>query len=122
MLSDEYINKELEKLEKFKGVKKSFVISKEGFLITGSIPRGADKDKVSAMIATLAGAGEQVLHELNDGELIVSTVDGKRMNITLTITGKDLLLVCITNKNANVKKLIKKMKKVSKQITEKLSG
>ena len=115
MTREEVIKKELNDIMKMKGVLSSAVISKEGFVISGFFQHGVDQEIVAAMIATLAGAGEQVLIELVGGDLILSSVEGQKKNMVVVDAG-NAFVVCVTDKGASIKELVPKIVSTGKKI------
>ena len=78
------------------------VVSAEGFLLASTLPRDADEELISAMAATLLGAGERVAWKILGGDLTQALVRGRLGWLVLCAIGRDAALAALATPDARV--------------------
>jgi predicted regulator of Ras-like GTPase activity (Roadblock/LC7/MglB family) len=66
MADVEAIEAKLKEIEAIEGVGDAVLVSRGGTFIAGSLPPTADTDTYAAMVATLAGSADTVVHEVEE--------------------------------------------------------
>jgi len=105
----------LNELDSSADVKHSFVISRDGLLIHPEQCKELNPEAFAAMAATILGAAEAAVDELNEGVPTMVVVKAKKNNIVITGAGPRLLLAVITSSN-DTEKLYENMEKTAREI------
>jgi predicted regulator of Ras-like GTPase activity (Roadblock/LC7/MglB family) len=114
----EMITQVLDDLKNVGDVEASAVVSRDGLLMAGNITAGIRAETFAAMSATMLGAAETAISELNKGvpnRVIVETASGK---IVATGAGPKALLVMMVQANAGLGLILVEMDKAAGKIKE----
>ena len=106
LITKQFYDKELEKLELISGVLGTALINRNGLIITTQLPRDFDERKFGAMVATLYGSMEaasatlsndiiNITVEYEDYQLIVFKLNDEILLATLIELKIDLGLILI---------------------------
>ena len=115
-------DKILSDIKKVGGVEVSIIASRDGLLITSSIPPSicARAETFAAMSATMLGAAETATTELGKGipdRVIVESEHGK---LIATGAGPKALLVVLTEPNAGLGLILVELEKAAEKIKKML--
>jgi len=113
------LEKILSDLNGVEGVTGSLIAGKDGLLISQRAPEGIDVDLACAMASTLIGTGEKATKELKQGDVYQVMIEGSAGKILL-ISGKDAILLAMTEPNVNLGLVRIEMKRCIKDIEEAL--
>jgi uncharacterized protein len=94
--SKEKLGKILQKLLLSGDVKGAALITRDGLLIASELSQGINGDVFAAMSATMAGAAETVIQELNGSFTDRIIVESKNMKLITIGAGSQEILACIT--------------------------
>lgn len=114
----EMIGQVLQDLKNVGDVEASAVVSRDGLLMAGNISSDIRAETFAAMSATMLGAAETAISELNKGvpnRVIVETPQGK---IIATGAGPKALLVLMVQANAGLGLILVEMDKAAGKIKE----
>ncbi|NIA09914.1 MAG: hypothetical protein GWP10_09335 [Nitrospiraceae bacterium] len=105
----------LNDLNSLDGVKHSFVISRDGLLIYPEECKDINPEAFAAMAATILGAAEAAMDELNGGVPAVVVAKAKKDNIIITGAGPMALLAVVSSSD-DIDAVHKAMESASKEI------
>ncbi len=78
----EAIGAKLKDMEAIDGVGEAVLVSRGGKFIAGSVPTSADKDTYAAMVATMVGSADALVHEVRETlESVVLTMEKSKILI-----------------------------------------
>lgn len=118
MTTIEMLEKVLKDINNIGGVEASAIASRDGLLISSTIPTKQHAETFVAMSATMMGAAETATTELGKGlpdRIIVESTSGR---IIGTGAGSKALLLVMTKPDASLGLVLIEMTKASKQIKE----
>ena len=97
-------------------VKAVTLLSRDGLMITHTLPKGIDVRLAAPMASALVGTAEKIVEEFHRGEYKTCIVESSR-GYTLTVSaGFQYILVVIANRRADLKRITRRMKLASKRI------
>ncbi len=105
----------LNELDSLSDVKHSFVISRDGLLMYPEQCTELNPEAFAAMTATVLGAAEAAVDELNEGVPTMVVVNARKSNIIITGAGPRLLLAAIISSN-DTDKVYGYMEKAAREI------
>ena len=99
-------------------VKAVTLLSRDGLMITHTLPKDVDVRLAAPMASALVGTAEKIVEEFHRGDYKTCIVESSK-GYTLTVSaGFQYILVVITNRRADLKKITRRMKFASKKITK----
>lgn len=116
MEKKEELKKMLDELNKISGVHASAIVSRDGLIISASLPEDVDQETVAAMSATLAGTAEQVCAELKSGLFERTIIEGTEGNIISIGAGPLAILISLTSPDAKLGLVLIEMKRVADKV------
>jgi uncharacterized protein len=114
----EQIEALLRKLTVVGQVEGAAVVSRDGLLIADSLPKGVDAEIFSSMTATMHGAAETAVAELNRGICSSTMAESDKSTIVSYGVNPTFLLVALAEKGVNLGLLRVEMKKTATQIAK----
>ena len=87
------INGVLAEINSIDGIEASAVVSRDGLLVSANMPNGQDAETIAALTATMMGAAETAISELNRGNISQIIVESDMVKIVCVDMGKRALLV-----------------------------
>lgn len=87
------INGVLAEINSIDGIEASAVVSRNGLLVSANMPNGQDAETIAALTATMMGAAETALSELNKGNISQIIVESDMVKVVCVDMGKRALLV-----------------------------
>ncbi len=121
MTTTEMLEKILNDFKHIGGIEASAVASRDGLLISSTVPRRFHADTFAAMAATMLGAAETATTELGKGIPERIIVESKHGKIIATGAGPKALLLVTTEPNASLGLILVEVVKASEKI-KKLLG
>jgi hypothetical protein len=112
----------LEELAKEKGVLGAALVSRDGLSVRASGKLAQSRETFSAMTATVMGAAEIAIAELDGGRThhLVATTD--RLKLIIVGATRDLLLVTATQADMPHEKLLPRLESAAQNIALVVSG
>ncbi|MGC9308531.1 MAG: roadblock/LC7 domain-containing protein [Thermoplasmatota archaeon] len=107
----------LSDLEAEVDIEQSFIISRDGLLISAEACSGTSPEAMAAMTATLLGAAETAMDEIGSGVPSHVMVDTKKYSLIVMGAGPQALLAVVTGED-DCTKVREAMKKAAKAIDE----
>jgi hypothetical protein len=120
MLTSEDLDTLLSQLLTVGGIEAAAVVSRDGLVIRAKLPEGKSSETLAAMSATMLGAAETVMVEVEKGipeRIIVESKHGKLIAIG---AGSKAILVGLTNNDATLGLALVELEKTAKKIKEQL--
>ncbi len=114
----EMLEKLLGDLKRVGNIEASAVVSRDGLLMTSDISSGVHAETFAAMNATMMGAAETAVSELNKGIPDRVIIESKEAKVIVTGAGPKALLVVMSRPEAGLGLILVEMEKIS----EKLEG
>ncbi len=105
----------LSELESSADIKRSLIVSRDGLLIHPETCGEFNPEAFAAMAATLLGAAEAAMDELNEGVPTMITIKSKKFITVVTGAGSRALLAVITSSN-DIDTVYEAMEKAAKEI------
>jgi uncharacterized protein len=107
----------LNELIKVEGINAAVVVGRDGFVING-VSNGAamDIEAVGAVISTGIGTAEIMGRELQVGAMSQGMLEYNNGIIVMGLLGKDAVLACVADTNANLGNVRYQIKKRSPEI------
>ncbi len=118
MTTTEMLEKILNDLKYIGGIEASAVASRDGLLISSTVPRKFHADTFVAMAATMLGAAETATTELGKGIPERIIVESKHGKIIVTGAGPKALLLVMTEPNASLGLILVEVVKASGKIKD----
>jgi uncharacterized protein len=118
MTTTEMLENILNDLKHIGGIEASAVASRDGLLISSTVPRQFHADTFAAMAATMLGAAETATTELGKGIPERIIVESKYGKIIATGAGPKALLLVTTEPNASLGLILVEVAKTSEKIKE----
>ena len=118
MTTIEMLEKVLKDINNIGGVEASAVASRDGLLISSTIPRKQHAETFVAMSATMMGAAETATTELGKGIPDRIIVESKNGRIIGTGAGHKALLLVMTKPDAGLGLVLVEMAKAAEQIRQ----
>ena len=87
------INDVLAEINSIDGIEASAVVTRDGLLVSANMPNGQDAETIAALTATMMGAAETAISELNRGNISQIIVESDMVKIVCVDMGKRALLV-----------------------------
>ena len=87
------INGVLAEINSIDGIEASAVVTRDGLLVSANMPNGQDAETIAALTATMMGAAETAISELNRGNISQIIVESDMVKIVCVDMGKRALLV-----------------------------
>jgi uncharacterized protein len=112
------IEEMLRKLATVGQVEGAAVVSRDGLLIADAVPKDIDAEIFSSMSATMHGAAETAMSELQKGEAKTAMVESDKSIIISYGVNPTFILVAIAGKGVNLGLLRVELKKTSGQISK----
>ena len=97
-------------------VEASALVSRDGLLIASDIPRSVHAETFAAMSATMLGAAETAISELEKGVPDRVIVESKKGKVITTGAGSKALLVVMTPPEAGLGLVLVEMEKAADKI------
>ncbi|MDY6930884.1 MAG: roadblock/LC7 domain-containing protein [Halobacteriota archaeon] len=114
----EMLEKLLDDLKMIGNIEASAIVSRDGLLMSSDIPGGVHAETFAAMNATMMGAAETAISELNKGVPDRIIIESKEAKVIVTGAGQKALLVVMSRPEAGLGLILVEMEKV----TEKIKG
>lgn len=105
----------LNELDSSADIRYSFVVSRDGLLIHPEECKELNSEAFAAMAATVLGAAEAAVDELNDGVPAMILVKARKYNIIIIGAGPRSLLAVVTSSN-DTERIYEKMEKAAREI------
>ena len=105
----------LNELDSSADIRYSFVVSRDGLLIHPEECKELNSEAFAAMAATVLGAAEAAVDELNDGVPAMILVKSRKYNIIIIGAGPRSLLAVVTSSN-DTERIYEKMEKAAREI------
>jgi len=99
-------------------VQASAVVSRDGLLMASDIPPGIHAEAFGAMNATMVGAAETAISELQKGVLARVVIESKDVKIIACGAGPKALLVVMSGPQAKLGFILMEMNKASEKVKE----
>ena len=99
-------------------IEASAVVSVEGLMIAGDLPREVGKEKVAAMSAAMLSIGKRATQELSRGRLTQIYVEGTEGSNLLMAAGDKALLVALARPNSNLGLVFLEMRQAAEHVAE----
>jgi uncharacterized protein len=112
----EMLEKILKDIKVTGGIEASAVVSRDGLLIASDIPQNVHAETFAAMTATMLGAAETAVEELNKGVVDRIIIEGKDVKIIGTGTGQKAILIVMTEPNTRLGLVLVEMDKAKEKI------
>ena len=112
----EMLEKVLLDLKKIGDIEASAVVSRDGLLIAADIPKGIEAITFAAMNATMLGAAETMIFEMEKGYPNRIIVESKEAKVIITGAGSKALLVVMTLPEAGLGLVLVEIEKAAKKI------
>lgn len=114
-MQDKQYKRILNDLESSVDIEYSFIVSRDGLLIYPEKCEDLNPEAFAAMSATLLGAAEAAVDEMNGGVPTMVVVKTKKFNIISTGAGAKSLLVVVTPSD-DIDAVYEAMEKAAKEI------
>jgi predicted regulator of Ras-like GTPase activity (Roadblock/LC7/MglB family) len=105
----EQIKRVLDDLQHKSDIKESYVIRKDGLIMTSSNPHEKNQ-RIAAMAASLMNLGEKTLSDVGEDKLKRLLITGETLQIII-MGSSDVALVCVVGSDANIGMVFLKMKR-----------
>ncbi|MBM4326328.1 MAG: dynein regulation protein LC7 [Deltaproteobacteria bacterium] len=111
------VKQKLSELLKVDGVNTAVVVGRDGFVIDG-LTNGAamDVEAIGAVISTGVGTAEVMGRELKVGAMSQGMMEYKDGIILMSFLGREAILACVAEANANLGNVRYQIKKFSPEI------
>ena len=106
----------LKSLNSIGDVEGSAVVTRDGLLIDSDISSDVDSETFAAMSATMFGAAETALMELDKGMVDKVMIESKEAKVIAIGAGTNAILVLMVNAKANLGLVFVESKKAAKKI------
>lgn len=110
----------LRKLSAIGDVEGCAVVSRDGLLIADALPKDADAEIFSSMSATMHGAGETAISELNKGACEMTMAESDGGSVVSLGVNPTFLVVALAAKGVNLGLLRLEMKKTANSLAKML--
>ncbi|MCK9151678.1 roadblock/LC7 domain-containing protein [Methanobacterium alcaliphilum] len=110
----EQIQRVLEALQHKSEIKESYVIRKDGLIMTSSNPH-VKNHRIAAMAASLMTLGEKTLSDVGEDKLKRLLITGEELQIII-MGSSTVALVCVVGSDANIGMVFLKMKRAVEKI------
>jgi len=110
------IEEVLNSLKKVGGITASAVVTRDGLLIASNVTGEVDAETFAAMTATMTGAAETAMTEIQAGPLDRVIVEGKTAKIISVGAGPKVLLVVLAASDAPLGLVLLKMGDTTRKI------
>jgi uncharacterized protein len=102
----------LDDLTKIDGLRAAVVVSRDGFVVEGSMRReGVDMDTMAALISAGAVSSEVMASQLGVGELELNMIECKQGTIVVVTLGEDAIMAVIADHHATIGTIRYQLKK-----------
>ncbi|MDY6864361.1 MAG: roadblock/LC7 domain-containing protein [Halobacteriota archaeon] len=112
------LDKLLDDLKRVGNIEASAVVSRDGLLMASDIPGGVHAETFAAMNATMMGAAETAISELNKGIPDRVIIESKEAKVIVTGAGQKALLVAMSRPEAGLGLVLVEMEKISEKLAE----
>jgi hypothetical protein len=112
----EILEKILRDLKSVGDIEVSAVVSRDGLLMASNIPQDVQGETFAAMSATMLGAAETAVSELQKGKPDKVIVESKEGKIIAKGAGPKALLVAMTDPSAGLGLVLVEMDKASNKV------
>jgi len=111
------VKQKLSDLLKVEGINTAVVVGRDGFVIDG-LTNGAsmDVEAIGAVISTGVGTAEVMGRELKVGSMSQGMMEYKDGIIVMSFLGREAILACVADSNANLGNVRYQIKKLSPEI------
>lgn len=110
----EQINEVLQEMEYKSDILESYVIRKDGLIMTSSNPH-VKNHMIAAMAASLINIGEKTLNDIGEDKLEKVLIKGEKLQIVI-MGSSTVALVCAVESTANLGMIFLKMKRAVEKI------
>ncbi|MDY6964935.1 MAG: roadblock/LC7 domain-containing protein [Halobacteriota archaeon] len=114
----EMLEKLLVDLKRTGNVEASAVVSRDGLLMASDIPSGVQAETFAAMNATMMGAAETAISELQKGIPDRVIIESKEAKVIVTGAGPKALLIVMTTPDAGLGLILVEMNKIAEKLIE----
>jgi hypothetical protein len=114
----ELMEKVLKDISKAGDVEASAIVSRDGLLMASDIPREIHAETFAAMTATMLGAAETAIAELDRGVPDRVIVESKEAKVVAAGAGPKALLVVMTSPEAGLGLILVEMAKAGRKVKE----
>ncbi|MDY6930890.1 MAG: roadblock/LC7 domain-containing protein [Halobacteriota archaeon] len=114
----EILEKLLDDLKRIGNIEASAIVSRDGLLMSSDIPGGVHAETFAAMNATMMGAAETAISELNRGVPDRIIIESQEAKVIVTGAGPKALLVVMSRAEAGLGLILIEMDKVAKKLEE----
>lgn len=118
----EMFEKVLNDLRATGDIEASAIVSKDGLLMVSNISTGVHADTFAAMAATMLGAAETAVTELEKGKVDRVIAESKEIKIIISGASENTLLVLMARPSAALGLILVEMDKAVKKISRIMSG
>lgn len=101
----EQLNDLLKNLHDQNEIEASAVVSRDGLIITAKMSNGLDADTFAAMTATMMGAAETAITEIDKGNISQVIVESNKAKIVCLGAGERALLVLTTPISTQIERI-----------------
>jgi uncharacterized protein len=112
----EQIETSLRKLAASGQAEGTAVVSRDGLLIADALPKNIDAEIFASMTATMHGAAETAMNELNKGICEITISESKESTVVSLGVNPTFLVVAMAKKGTNLGLLRVQMKKTATEI------
>jgi hypothetical protein len=105
-------------LKRTGNVQASAIVSRDGLLMASDIPQNIHAEAFAAMNATMVGAAETAVSELQKGVLARVVIESRDVKIIACGAGPKALLVVMFGPEAGLGLILVEMNKVSEKVKE----
>lgn len=96
----------------------SALVNSDGFVIASLLDRKVDEDLVAAMATTIFSVGERISSQLMNSVLEQTYVRTPNGYVVIHAVSKEMMLVCLTTKEAKLGLIFLEVKGHAKQLAE----
>ncbi len=106
----------LKNINSMGGVEGSAVVTRDGLLIESDISSNVDSETFAAMSATMFGAAETALMELDKGMVDNVMIESKEAKVMVTGAGSNAILVLMVSAKINIGLVFVEIRKAASKI------
>lgn len=99
------LNSILTDLNSINDIEASAVVSRDGLLISANTSNGLDADTFAAMMATMMGAAETALFELDKGDISQVIVESNKAKMVCVGAGERALLILMVLPDTQIEQI-----------------
>ncbi|MGM5488016.1 MAG: roadblock/LC7 domain-containing protein [Nanobdellota archaeon] len=112
----EELNEVLHKLDSLGDVEGSAVITRDGLLVSSDFRTDTNAETFAAMSATMFGAAETAVSELNKGEVLRVITETKGYKLVAMGAGNTSVVVTLVNSDTNLGLILVELQKATEKV------